>query len=71
MVIYVTFGQCHRQPYEDITLDKDIVLRVKCDSKEQGLSWLCVTFGVMWGRVYDEEPDMSYYPRGFHDIDCR
>ncbi len=62
---YFTFGQDHAHRLPNITLDKDIVLKITSPDPRQTMFDL---FGRKWAFQYDAPPTMSYYPRGIVDI---
>ena len=65
---YITFGQSHVHRFNGITLDKDIVLAVKCFTYEQVREFTIQTFNEEWANIY-EEPHLEYYHRGLIEIE--
>lgn len=62
---YFTFGQDHAHRFANITLDKDIVVKIT-DKDPRGTMF--EYFGPKWAMQYDEKPDMRYYYRGIYDL---
>lgn len=66
---YVTFGQSHSHEYNGILVNKDIVARMIIDGGELEAGRIAFSlFKNQWCWLYDNEPDMRFYPRGFIDI---
>ena len=61
---YFTFGQAHRHDFGSYICDKDIVLRIIGESKDQCRDYMFAKFGQKWSMQYDECPDLSFFPRG-------
>ena len=66
---YVTFGQCHVHEINKQYIDKDCVVMIECDSREEGRKRAFSLFGDKWCFEYHEDEfdktDMKYFPRGF------
>lgn len=58
---WFTFGQTHVHSVNGKTFDKDCVVMITSKDPRQTMF---DNFGPKWAMEYDEEPDMSYYPRG-------
>ena len=65
---YFTFGQNHAHRYNNITLDKDIVIEMSTKTHEQAREKMFELFGQKWSQQYDDKIDLSYYPRGMLKI---
>jgi len=65
---YITFGQIHTHSINGKTLDKDTVAVIKAENKEQAREIAFKFLGRTWCFVYEEIPDMSYFPRGLINI---
>jgi len=62
---YFTFGQSHAHRLNNITLDKDIVLKITANDPRAKMFEL---FGEVWSQQYDKCPDLKYFPRGVYDF---
>lgn len=62
---YITFGQSHAHAWGGKTFDKDCVAVIEADNTEIARKKAFEVFGPKWSMFYEEEPDMSYFPRGF------
>ena len=61
---WFTFGQCHSHRCGNITLDKDIVIKI---TSEDPRATMVSLFGDKWCFEYSREPDMKYFPRGIYE----
>ena len=64
---YFTFGQDHAHRIPNITLDKDIVIKITDDNPRKVMFDY---FGAKWSQEYDnvESIHMEYYSRGIYDL---
>lgn len=60
-VAWFTFGQCHVHKLAGIVFDKDLVVKITSPDPRAMMFSL---FGRKWAMQYDEEPDLSHFPRG-------
>lgn len=58
---YCTFGQTHKHVIDGVIYDKDTVVKLESENPEEKMIEM---FGYNWSHIYDELPDMKYYPRG-------
>jgi hypothetical protein len=65
---YFTLGQDHAHRYGNITLDKDVVIKITAEDPRQRMFDL---FGQKWAFEYHsiDEIELKYYPRGIYDVD--
>ena len=61
---WLTFGQVHTHSHNGRTFDKDCVVLIQADSMAEARQIAFTTFGVKWAGLYDNLPEMGYYPRG-------
>jgi len=62
---YFTLGQTHTHRVKNVTLDKDIVVKITAENPREVMFSMC---GDKWGFEYDKEPNMSYFSRGIIDL---
>lgn len=65
---YFTFGQDHAHRLPNITLDKDIVIKI---TDEDPRAKMFSLFGPVWAFEYVDKDDLElekYYPRGIYDF---
>ena len=62
---YFTLGQDHAHRVNNVTLDKNIVVKITSEDPRSRMVELCKT---KWAFEYNEKPNMSYYPRGIVDL---
>lgn len=68
---YVTFGQSHRHTIEGLKFNHNVVARFDAKDYASGRSLARQLFGSAWCFDYHNiEPEMSYFPGGFVDIDA-
>lgn len=65
---YFSFGQAHAHRVNNITLDKDCIVRIHAKNSEEARQKMFDLFGNKWAMQYDEKPVMSYFPRGVFDL---
>ena len=65
---YFTFGQNHTHRYNNVTLDRDIVIMMETKTHEEARKKMFELFGQKWSSQYDNGMDLSYYPRGVYKI---
>jgi len=61
---YLSFGQVHTHSVRGITYDKDCICIIESESYENARKIAFDTFGDKWCFLYEETPDMSFFPRG-------
>jgi hypothetical protein len=61
---YFTFGQNHAHVYNNVTVDKDIVIEMETETHEEARARMFELFGQKWSNQYDNKIDLSYYVRG-------
>lgn len=68
--IYVTFGQQHTHRHNGITLDKDCVGVIRCQSKAEGRVLAVKWFGAKFATTYDKIDGkfIDFFPRGFIEL---
>ena len=69
MKFYISFGQAHTHAISGHTIDKDCIVVLEADSKAAAHQRAMDTFDKIFHRVYEEEPDMSLFPRGLIYLD--
>lgn len=62
---YFTFGQMHVHRLPNITLDKNIVIKITARDPRAKMFEL---FGEKWAMQYQECPDLKYFSRGVYDL---
>lgn len=63
---YFSFGQTHAHRLNNITLDKDIIVKITAEDPREEMFKL---FGSVWSSEYCiTPPDMKYFPRGIYDL---
>lgn len=65
---WFTFGQDHRHEVEGKVFDKDCVATVRAADMGEARDTMFRHFGDKWAFSYQNPPDMSYFPRGFIDL---
>ena len=69
---YVTMGQIHVHSIDGNMIDKNCVVRFKCNSCNEGRNKAMELFGRKFCFTYFDtdwnEEDMKYYPRGYIDL---
>ena len=63
-IFYVTLGQSHIHSVGGKTFDKDCVATIDADNYEDARNKVFEIFGKKFCFVYEEKPNMSFYPRG-------
>lgn len=64
MITFFTLGQIHEHKLPNgETWDKDGVIRVFAESKEQARAFVVKHFGLRWSNQ-ETRIDLSYYPKG-------
>ena len=66
---YVTFGDIHAHHLNGYTFDHNSVGTILAEDYSQARKLCFEAFGPKFAFLQEEEPDMSYYPRGFHPLD--
>ena len=61
---YFTFGQSHAHAYSGRTYDKDCVIEIEAESRDEARNRMFDAFDPKWSMQYEALPDMSYFPRG-------
>ncbi len=66
---YVSFGQDHVHRLGDITLDKDILLKITALDGHVARERAFKALGRQWSMLYTEETvQFEYFPRGFVEV---
>ncbi len=65
---YFTFGQSHAYAYGGRTFDKDCVVEIEAENKDDAREKMFEIFGAKWSFQYDKLPNMSFFPRGIMKI---
>jgi len=65
---YITFGQIHVHSIEGKTFDKDCVAKIQEKDFDKAREKAMIIFKGKFCFLYEEIPDMSYYPRGIIEI---
>lgn len=66
---YISFGQTHVHSYQGQTFDKDCIAVIECVDKEAARIRTFELFGRKWCFIYEKEPDMTFFHRGFIAIE--
>lgn len=62
---FLSFGQTHAHAIPGHpTFDKDTICVITAESNEAARKIAFDTFGAKWCFIYEEKPDMSFFPRG-------
>lgn len=61
---YFTFGQAHIHYHKGKRYDKDCVVLIEAEDSNEARDKMFKTFGPKWSMQYNNEPDMSHYPKG-------
>jgi len=65
---YISFGQIHTHSVEGKTFDKNCIAVIKAESKSDAHNKAMDIFNGVFCFVYEEKPDMSFYPRGLIEL---
>ncbi len=65
---YVTFGQVHTHSINGKTIDKDCVVEMTAKDMDSAIEECNGIFKKIYFGVYENIPDMSYFPRGIIKI---
>lgn len=65
---YFTFGQIHTHSINGKTFDKDCVVEIEAESREEAREKMVEVFGIRWSHQYEKLPDMGFFPRGVFKI---
>lgn len=66
---YISFGFAHTHSISGHTIDKDCIVVLECDSKAIAHARAMDIFNKVFHNVYEEEPVMSFFPRGLIYLD--
>ncbi len=66
---YVTFGSAHAHRVNGYTFDQNSVGTISANDYSQARAICAKYFGPKFAFMQEEEPDMSYFPRGLHPLD--
>lgn len=61
---YVSFGQVHAHRVAGKTFDLDALAEIEAPDREEARKIAFEAFGPKWAFLYEEVPDMSFFPRG-------
>lgn len=61
---YISFGQAHAHSISGKTLDKDTIAVISADNKRDAHEIAMKAFNGVFCFVYEEKPDMSFFPKG-------
>lgn len=62
---YFSFGQSHVHSLDNITLDRNIILKITAPNPRDEMFKL---FGDKWAFEYNNEPNMNHFPRGIYEL---
>lgn len=65
---YISFGQLHAHSISGITFDKNCIAIIKADTHNEAHRIAIDIFKGVFAFVYDEMPDMSFFPKGLIEI---
>ena len=65
---YGSFGQNHAHAYNGRTYDKDCIIEIEANSKGEAHDKMFEVFGTKWSMLYDQVPNMEYFPRGIMNL---
>lgn len=65
---YVSFGQEHTHNINGRTYDPDSIALIQASEYKEARTIAFEIFGQKFCMIYDELPDMSFYPRGVIEI---
>jgi len=67
---YVSFGQTHAHAISGntATFDKDSIAVIKAANIEEARKIAFDTFGQKFAFIYEDEPNMAFFPRGFIEL---
>lgn len=61
---YISFGQVHTHECSGYTLDKNVILVLEAGSHDEAYRKAMEMFNAKFAFVYDDPPDMSFFPGG-------
>ena len=61
---YISFGQIHTHSVSGKTFDKDCLGELEAENREEAHEKAMEIFKGVFHNVYEELPDMIYFPRG-------
>lgn len=65
---YISFGQTHTHSINGNTIDKDCLVGLLAENKDRARDKAFDIFKGVFHNVYEELPDMKYFPRGVINI---
>lgn len=65
---YISFGQVHTHSVNGKTFDKDCLAEIEAKDKNEAHDVAMDIFKGVFCMVYEELPDMSFFPRGIIKI---
>lgn len=68
---YVTMGQNHVHRFENIIIDKDIVVEIEVEDENMARQKAFSLFGLKWSMIYNAEnfgDSIKFFPRGIVNI---
>lgn len=68
MKFHVTMGQAYTHSVVGKTIDKDCVVEIEAENYDKARTIAFEVFGGKFCSMYEEIPNMSFYPRGIIKI---
>ena len=65
---YISFGQAHTHSVAGKTLDRDTIAVIAAENKDDAREKAFKVFEQKWCFVYEELPDMSFFPKGLVNV---
>lgn len=65
---YISFGQNHAHRHGKVTLDKDCIGAIEAPDEDTARDKAFEWFGPKWSMLYNQEPNMEYFPRGIINL---
>ncbi len=65
---YISFGQDHFHIHNGNVLDSDTIGVIESEDYESARMKAFEWFGKQWSMVYEEEPEMEYFPKGLINL---
>ena len=65
---YISFGQAHAHAISGKTFDKDCICVIETQTETEARKKAFELFDDQWCFIYEEKPEMVYFPRGLITI---
>lgn len=65
---YVSFGQTHAHAIAGKTFDRNCIAVITAKDYQEAREIAFEAFGGIFCFIYEKEPDMQFFPRGFINL---